>query len=239
MKARRARLASASPNWRYLHGLDTQCWQRIPPFNYGVVTMDTTYSTPISITLHMALCEGHTTSEIQLKASEMKALAQAPHAWWTITGWRSWSNWLLLTSSCHAWARSVALNKVKNWRCNWIMREFNITRTDTSSVPQQSFHIRVHVLLQPCICAFIHEVSVHKHNPVHTLQPQNASIIQNRKFLCLFLLSVFIRYSFCLVALRGATVQGWRISIWFIHFPLFHLHVSLDQTVASRLLQLT
>lgn len=61
MKARRARLAS--PNWRHLQGLDTQCWQRNPPFNYGVVTMVTTYSTPISITLHMALCEGHTTSE--------------------------------------------------------------------------------------------------------------------------------------------------------------------------------
>lgn len=60
MKARSARLASASPNWRYLHGLDTQCWQRIPAFNYGVVTMDTTYSTPISITPHMVLCEGHT-----------------------------------------------------------------------------------------------------------------------------------------------------------------------------------
>lgn len=79
MKARRARLASASPNWRHLHGLDTQCWQRVPPFNYGVVAMDTTYSTSISITLHMALCEGQATSEIKLKASEMKALTL--HVW--------------------------------------------------------------------------------------------------------------------------------------------------------------
>lgn len=78
MKARHTTLASASPNWRYLHGLDAQGWQRIPPFNYGVVTMDTTYSTPIFISLHMALCEGHTTSEIQLKAPEMKALAPPP-----------------------------------------------------------------------------------------------------------------------------------------------------------------
>lgn len=75
MKARRARLALASPDWRYLHGLDRQCWQRIPSFNYRVVAMDTTYSTLISITLHMAPCEGHTTSEIQLKASGMKAVA--------------------------------------------------------------------------------------------------------------------------------------------------------------------
>lgn len=36
--------------------------------------MDTTYSTPISITLHIALCEGRASSEIQLKASEIKAL---------------------------------------------------------------------------------------------------------------------------------------------------------------------
>lgn len=38
--------------------------------------MDTTDSTPISITLHVALCEGHTTSEIRLKAAEMNALTK-------------------------------------------------------------------------------------------------------------------------------------------------------------------
>lgn len=38
--------------------------------------MDTTDSTPISITLHVALCEGHATSEIRLKAAEMKALTK-------------------------------------------------------------------------------------------------------------------------------------------------------------------
>lgn len=76
MKARRTKLTLL--NQRHLHGLDTQCWQRIPPFNYVVVTMDTT-STPVSITLHMALCEGHTGSEIQLKESEIKALTH--HGW--------------------------------------------------------------------------------------------------------------------------------------------------------------
>lgn len=102
------------------------------------------------------------------------------------------------------------------------MRDLNLTRSDTLLIPQHTFSIRVHVLLQSCIYAHSqglpHE-TVHKHNPMLTLQPQNASIIQSSKFLCLFLLSVFIRYSFCLVALLRATVQGWRISIWFIHFP--------------------
>lgn len=130
----------------------------------------------------------------------------------------------------------------ENRRYNWIMRDFNLTRSDTSLTPRHTFSIRVHVLLQSCIYAHSqglpHE-TVHKHNPMLTLQPQNASIIQSSKFLCLFLLSVFIRYSFCLVALLGATVQGWRISIWFIHPSPFHLYVSVDQTVASRQLQLT
>lgn len=73
MKARRARLALFAPTWRHWHGLDRQRWQRIPSFNYRVVTMDTTYSMLIPFTLHMALCEGHTTSEIQLKVPGMKA----------------------------------------------------------------------------------------------------------------------------------------------------------------------
>lgn len=173
MKARRTILASL--NWRHLHSLDTQCWQRIPPFNYAVVTMDTT-STPISITLHMALCEGHTSSEIQLKASEMKALTL--HAWWTISGWRSWLNWMFLTSSSHAWAANGTLIMVKNWRYNWIMRDLNLTWLDT-------FTIRVHVLLQACIYTSIHELTHMKHNPMHTL-PQNASIIQTQSYSACF-----------------------------------------------------
>lgn len=83
---------------------------------------------------------------------------------------------------------------------------------------------------------FIHERFVHKYSRMHTLQPQNASIIQNQKFLCLCLLSVFITYSFCLVALLGATWQGWRFSLWsglFIFLPS-HLSVSLAQTVAPN-----
>lgn len=98
MKAKCTRLALASPNWRHSHGLDRQCWQRIPSFNYGVVTMDTTYSMPISITLHMALCEGHTTSEIQLKAAEMKAVtlhALCTIRWWEVMIKLTNNNWIL------------------------------------------------------------------------------------------------------------------------------------------------
>lgn len=59
-------------NWKHLHGLDTQC------FNSAVVTMDTT-SASISFRLHMELCEGHATSDIQIKVSEMNATV------WTIS----------------------------------------------------------------------------------------------------------------------------------------------------------
>lgn len=58
-------------NWKHLHGLDTQC------FNSAVVTMDTT-SASISFRLRMELCEGHTTSDIQIKVSEINATV------WTI-----------------------------------------------------------------------------------------------------------------------------------------------------------
>lgn len=59
-------------NWKHLHGLDTQC------FNSAVVTMDTT-SASISFRLHMELCEGHATLDIQIKVSEINATV------WTIS----------------------------------------------------------------------------------------------------------------------------------------------------------
>lgn len=158
---------------RHLHGLDTQCWQRIPLFNCVVVTMDTT-STPISITLHMALCEGHTGSEIQLKASEMKAL----HGWWTVSGWRSWLNWMFLTSSCHGRAAGVTLIMVKNEGITGLWGDLNLTWLDT-------FAIRIHVLLQCCMYIFIHELNHTKPNSVHTL-PQNVSIIQTQSYSACF-----------------------------------------------------
>lgn len=37
--------------------------------------METTYSTTFSITFYILLCEGHSTSEVQIKASGMKAVA--------------------------------------------------------------------------------------------------------------------------------------------------------------------
>lgn len=53
-------------NWKPLHGLDRQC------FNSAVVTMDTIPAS-ISIRLHMELREGHTSSDIQIKVSEINA----------------------------------------------------------------------------------------------------------------------------------------------------------------------
>lgn len=64
MKAGRRRLPPT--NWKPLHGPDTQC------FNSAVVTMDTTPAS-ISICLDTELCEGHSTSDVQIKVSEMNA----------------------------------------------------------------------------------------------------------------------------------------------------------------------
>lgn len=83
---------------------------------------------------------------------------------------------------------------------------------------------------------FIRESFVHKYSVRHTLQPQNVSIIQNQKFLCLCLFSVFITYSFCLVALLGATWQGWRFCSLVYSFS--SLPIS-DQTVTPHRFQIT
>lgn len=71
-------------------------------------------------------------------------------------------------------------------KSNWIIRgfEFDLIRHIVNSTAQ----LRYHVLLQSWIYISIHEVSHMKHKPMHTLQPENASIIQSPKFLCLFLL---------------------------------------------------
>lgn len=151
----------ASINWKNIRGLGTQYWQKIPPSHYAVVTMDTT-SASISISLHMAMCEGHTTSEIQIKVPEMKA------AWQTISGWRSGFKWMFLTSSCYLWATSV-----ENWG---VYLDYEVLEYDFS----------LWVLLQYCLYTSIDELTHMKHNPVHT-PPPNASIIQSPKFLGLFL----------------------------------------------------
>lgn len=59
--------------------------------------MDTTYSTPVSISFRVATCEGHTASEIQHKSSEMKAFGGEMLR---LEGSRS--TWMLLTSGCQA-----------------------------------------------------------------------------------------------------------------------------------------
>lgn len=163
MKARRTRLAS--PNWRHLQGLDTQCWQRNPPFNYGVVTMVTTYSTPISITLHMAPCEGHTTSE------------NPKH--------QKWKLWLFLPGELSQDGGGVTVeltvdNFILSFWIRWKMGGGAGSRgiwLDTLLTPPHVVSITAHVLLQSCIHTSIHEVSHMKRNPMHTLQPQKASII--------------------------------------------------------------
>lgn len=228
MKARRARLAS--PNWRHLQGLDTQCWQRNPPFNYGVVTMVTTYSTPISITLHMALCEGHTTSE-NPKHQKWKLWLFLPGELAQDGGGGSTVEMTVVTFISSFWIW---------WKMGGGARSRGIW-LDTLLTPPHVVGIRgrATTILHTHIHSWglPHETRSYAHTTtsksLNNLKPKVSLPVSPLCFYQIFLLLGRSRGS------NSAGLENFNLVYSSPPHHPFHLHVSMDQTVASRKLQLT
>lgn len=148
--------------------------------------MDTT-STPISIALHMARC----------------VKAKLPRH--SVEKWKLWlfhacrpsrdgGHDLMHEAHASVWRRLCGETGGKSGLWGTWVRQFQL-----------------HALLQTCAYILNHEHTHLKHNAMHT-EPPNASIIQTQSysacFSWFFLLFFFITYSFCLVALLGATAPG-------------------------------
>lgn len=166
-------------NRRHSRGLDTQCWQRIPSL---VVTMDTT-STPISIALHMAR---------RVKAKLPRQSVE------------KWKLWLF-----HAWRRSRdGGHDLKHEAHASVWRRLcGETGGKTGLWGTWVWQFQLHALLQTSAYILNHEHTHLKLNAMHT-EPPNASIIQTQSYSACFSCFFFITYSFCLVALLGATAPG-------------------------------